>query len=72
MQYSDEILAKWRAGEIEELALYCNDAAECEGTFFKWIDAGVGYDYPSFYCGNEKVFDKYQRLLIEHSQANRS
>ena len=70
MQYSNEILTKWKSGEIFELAMYCNDATECEGTFFRWIDAGVGYEYPSFYCGDEKVFEKYQRQLIEYAQDN--
>lgn len=69
MEYSDETLRAWKSGEIHELAYFLGDV-EGQGTFFKWIDAEVGYPYPTFVSGDEKLFDAHQRLLIEHSQSN--
>jgi len=71
MPYPDEILTKWKLGEIFELALYFNDTDECKGTFFRWIDLGIGYEYPSFFYGNEAVYEKYQIQLVEHAQCDR-
>jgi hypothetical protein len=65
-----EVWAMWRAGEVHELANVLNDMKEGENTFFKYIDAEVGYPYPVFVYGDESVFDRYQRVLIELSQAS--
>lgn len=66
----NEIWSLWKAGEINELSNTLNDMKDGENTFFKYVDAGVGYPYPVFVCGDEAVFDRYQRVLIELSQAS--
>lgn len=65
--YPDWVHDLWKAGTIVELAEHFPEASA--GTFFEWTDAGVGYDYPSFFCGDEAEFQKYQRGLIELAQA---
>lgn len=69
MQYSNEIVTRWRNGEVEELSNILGDRKDIpNGTFFEWIDVGVGYDYPSFVCGDEDVFDEYHQELKEIGQ----
>lgn len=65
----DDILTLWQAGEVHELSNTLGDMEDGKETFFKYEDANVGYEYPVFVYGDEKVFNKYQRALIEHSQA---
>ena len=65
--YSREILDAWKAGEIQELAYFLNDE-EGQGTFVKFVECGVGYLYPSFVTGDESLFEKHERTLIEYAQ----
>ena len=67
--HSDEIVALWKAGEIDNLGSFFNDDPRFESTFVKWADLNVGYKVPQFFCGDRQLFDDHYRTLIEQSQS---
>lgn len=69
--YPKEIIEQWKRGEIQELCYFVEDE-EAKGTFVKFVDVEIGYLFPSFVCGNEEVYRRYERVLINHAQDNYS
>lgn len=67
--HSDEIVARWRAGEIDNLGSYFGDDPKLESTFIQWVDLNVGYKVPQFVCGDRQAFDDLYRSLVEQSQS---